>query len=89
MTELVLEDLAARLKWARGMSGLTALDVCRKAQLSKAHVSMIESGRRKRIDVQTAQAIASVLGISWAWLLSGEGDAPTPEQIRQAIDGAA
>jgi transcriptional regulator with XRE-family HTH domain len=89
MAEPANEDVASRLKFARGMSGLSQNALSIRSGLSKAHVNLIESGTRRRIDVHTAQAIAGVLGISWAWLLSGEGDAPTAEQIQQAITGAA
>lgn len=82
-----LEDLAARLAWARGIAGLSPEALSVRAGLAKSHVRLIES--RRGMNVVTAQKIAPVLGVAWAWLLSGEGDAPTEEQIKQAIAGAA
>lgn len=90
MAEPNCEDLAARLAWARSVAGLSAYALSVKAKLAKGHVLLIETHVRRNIDVKTAQSIAAVLGISWAWLLSGEGDPPTEAQIQQAIvDGAA
>jgi transcriptional regulator with XRE-family HTH domain len=89
MAEPESSDLAARLAWARGVSGLSAYALSRKAGLAKSHVSLIEARIRRKIEMGTAQSIAAVLGIDWAWLLSGEGAPPTEAQIHQAIDGAA
>ena len=83
------KDLAARLTWARSASGLTAYALSLKASLSKTHVAMIENHKRVDIEVATAQAIATVLGISWVWLLAGEGEPPTEAQIKKAVAGAA
>ena len=89
MVDLEFEDLAARVRWARERSGLSAEALSLKAGLAKSHVRLIERGTRRRIDIVTAQKIASALGIAWAWLLSGEGEPPTEAQIQQAIAGAA
>lgn len=82
-------DLSDRLSWARSVAGLSAYALSLRAKLNKTHVGLIETRLRKNIDIKTAQAIASVLGISWTWLLTGEGDTPTVSQIRAAIEGAA
>lgn len=89
MAEPELEDLAARLTWVRELSGLSCEALSLRAGLAKSHVRLIECRKRRRIDIITAQKIATVLGIAWAWLLSGEGEPPTGAQIQQAIAGAA
>lgn len=80
--------VAARLKWAREASGLSGRVLARKAGLSLSHVSIIESGKRRTVATSTANALATALGISWVWLLSGEGKAPSEGQIRDAVRAA-
>lgn len=83
-------DLADRLRWARAASGLSAYALSRRAGLgSVTHVALIENRDRKNIDIKTAQSIARALGLSWVWLLSGEGDIPTEKEIKSAVRGAA
>lgn len=84
-----MDDIAARLTWARTASGMTAYALSIRAGLSKTHCSMIENRERRKIEVETAQKISAVLGIPWPWLLSGEGNAPTEAQIKKAVAGAA
>ncbi len=79
-------DVASRLGWARSVSGLSAYALSNKAGLTPTHVALIESGRRQNIEVKTAKGLAAVLGIHWAWLLTGEGPRPTEAQIRNALD---
>lgn len=79
-----LTDVAARLAWARGISGLSAWALSKKAKLSCAHVGLIENGKRTHIHEATAKSLAEQLGVSWVWLLTGEGDEPSEEQIRAA-----
>lgn len=81
-----LPDLAARLTWARGVSGLRASALSRKAGLSASHVWLIEKGQRTNIDVATAQSLAAALGVPLLWLLLGEGRLPSQSQIRCAAD---
>jgi len=76
--------LAERLQRARAASGLSARELSLRAKLAEGHVSLIEKRRRKNIDMGTAKKLAGVLCVSWIWLLSGEGDAPTNDQIREA-----
>lgn len=81
-------DLADRLAWARTVAGISAYALSRKALKSKTHVGLIEHRIRKNIEMETAQKLAAVLGVSWSWLMSGEGVPPTEEQIRSASKAA-
>lgn len=89
MPQPQLQDVAARLSWARGVAGLSAQGLSRKAGLNKTHVAYIENRTRQAIDLGTARALAGVLGVSWVWLLAGEGERPTEAQIKRASQGAA
>lgn len=82
-------DLAARLTWIRAASGLSAGALSDMAGLTRSHVALIESGAKKNIHMKTARCIAEVLGISWSWLLSGEGEPPTEMQIQKAVRSRA
>lgn len=80
--------LPERLAAARQFAGLSARALDRLAGLGEGHVSMIESGRRPRIEAGTAEALARVLGLSLDWLLAGSGKAPRPKAIREAVAAA-
>lgn len=82
------KDLADRLAWARTVAGISAYALSRRALKSKTHVGLIEHGLRKNIDMETAQKLAAVLGVSWIWLKAGEGPPPTEAQIRAAVKAA-
>lgn len=41
--------------------------------LSQAHLSNVENGKRENPGTDTLMAIANSLGVSFAWLISGEG----------------
>jgi transcriptional regulator with XRE-family HTH domain len=89
MKRVKFQDLAARLAWARGVSGLSAKALSLRAALSPSHVSMIESGERADIRFETAEQLAEVLGVPVLWLFKGAGDQPTESQIKKAVAGAA
>lgn len=81
--------VAERLKHARELvDGLGQRELDRLSTLGMGHVSMIESGRRPNIEGATAVKLARVLGVSVDWLLTGEGDDPTADQVRAAVERA-
>lgn len=49
---------------------------------------MIETGRRKNIERETARALARVLGCTVGWLLEGEGAEPSAEEVKAAVERA-
>jgi transcriptional regulator with XRE-family HTH domain len=81
--------VAERLKWARELiDDLGQRELDRLSGLGMGHVSMIESGRRPNIEGATAVKLARVLGVSVDWLLTGEGDEPTTDQVRASVERA-
>lgn len=74
--------IAERLQWAREMAGMSQRRLAKLADLGDATVRHIESSAPESIDVTTARKIGAVLGCSPAWLLTGEGEAPTEEALR-------
>ncbi len=80
--------LRERLAFARGLSGLNPTRLSVLAELARGHVGLIESARIESPDVDTARALARVLGLSLVWLLEGEGEVPTEEGVRSAVEEA-
>lgn len=83
-----MDTLPSRLGWARKLAGLSSREVDRLAGLTLGHAHLIESGRRPRIEVETAQGLARVFGTSIDWLASGLGTAPSEQQIADAVSRA-
>jgi transcriptional regulator with XRE-family HTH domain len=75
--------LAERLSWSREQARLSKAELEALAGLPPTSVHYIERGRSP--SAEALQRIAAVLGASTNWLLSGEGQAPTPEAIVLAV----
>ena len=77
-----------RIALARSLAGIPRSDLDALAGLGRGHVSMIETGRRPNLEAKTAVALASVLGVTTDWLLTGEGKAPTKRAVHAAVERA-
>ena len=84
-----LSTVAARLAFARGLSGLSQRALSLRAGLTRPHVGMIESGARRELRYETMRALATTLGVSIPWLMIGEGVTPSERTIRTAVGRAA
>lgn len=84
-----MQTLGERLRWAREASGLSQRALSARAQLSPRHVGLIELDTYKTIEGTTASKIAGVFGVSLDWLLSGAGEVPTAEAIKESAGRAA
>ena len=83
------DSLGTRLGKLREQSGLSLTELGELARLkSPSHIGMIERGQRPHIEAATAVAICRVLGCSVEWLVLGEGDAPSPDSVRAAVERA-
>lgn len=83
-------DIAERLKWARGITGLSQKRLANAAGLqSDGPVRHLESGLTKTVESGTAVALSAVLGCSVDWLLTGEGDPPNEETLRALSEPGA
>lgn len=67
--------VAPRIKAARESLGISARELDRRASLREGHTSIIES-RDRDIETETAAKIATALGVSLDWLITGNGDGP-------------
>ena len=70
----------------------TPWEISTLAGLAPSHVALIlRRGAERRgagLSGKTAAALAKVLGCSTDWLLTGEGERPTPEAVRAAVERA-
>jgi transcriptional regulator with XRE-family HTH domain len=80
------DSLGSRVRYLRQLGGISASDLAHLAALkSRTHVGLIENGTRQTPSGETVVAIARVLGTSAEWLITGEGDGPTEDDVRAAI----
>ena len=80
------ETVGERLEWVRSMVGLPAREVDRLAGLTENHTRAIERKYGTRIQVDTIEKIATAIGVSPSWLSFGDGEIPSEEQIRRAVE---
>ena len=66
-----MQCLADRVRMARTRSGISTDDLDRKAGLAIGHTYKIETGKRLSPSIETVAAIASALGVSIDWLITG------------------
>jgi len=73
-----------RIAALRALAGLERPDLEHLADLSRGHVWLIEDGRRKKIEADTASRIARVFGVSIELLL-GEDRLPGADDVQAAV----
>jgi transcriptional regulator with XRE-family HTH domain len=84
------DTLGKRLLRLRTKAGLSVSELARTAGLkSPSHIGLIERGERVEIAAQTALALSKTLGVSVEWLVNGEGDEPTEDAVKTAVERAA
>lgn len=73
----------------RTKAGLGMAELARLAGLkSPSHIGLIERGEREGIAVQTAMALSRTLGAPLEWLVEGQGDEPSEDAVRRAVERA-
>jgi len=80
--------LSKGLSKPREVAGLSGRELDRLSGLGEGHTRMIETGDRTRLEVETAQKLATTLGTSIDWLVFGNGDPPKPGDIAAAVQAA-
>lgn len=71
--EMILMNIASRLKRARKSRGYTQDALANKIGVSRGVISNIEYGKTEP-QALVADAICNVLGINESWLILGQGD---------------
>lgn len=64
---------AERLKFAIKEQGMTQAELAKSVGVSQGTISSMATGKVKAIDTPRAEAIATALSVSFAWLMNGEG----------------
>ena len=77
--------LSDRLRWARGLTELSAKQLARLAGLHETHVTLIERGHRTALRASTISKLAGALGVRESWLWGGSGRLPSERSIRAAV----
>lgn len=79
------EKIAARIKGARVMAGLSQAQAADKLNLQRPAISEIEAGKRK-VNVEEAIQMAELYRVDLSWLLCQEqnDDTNLPEQVKFA-----
>lgn len=82
-------SVGARLRLAREMvPDFSQRELDRLAGRREGQCGMIESRAQRVLDPDVALAYATALGCTRRWLVLGEGDPPTAEAIREAVEAA-
>lgn len=66
-------SFAERLKFAIKEQGMTQAELAKSVGVSQGTISSMVTGKVKAIDTPRAEAIATALSVSFAWLMNGEG----------------
>lgn len=84
-----LTKLSGRLKYARKLRGKSMQQIEDAVELTRGHLSRIESEQRKNLTPETIRKIARYLDVSYGWLADNEGPVPTESTDRYADQVAA
>jgi transcriptional regulator with XRE-family HTH domain len=79
------ESCGARLRFARGLTGLKAHELSVLAGFAAGYVGLIENNRRSDLRISTVKRLSTTLGVDFAWLAIGQGAPPTAKVVRKAI----
>lgn len=81
--------LAVRLcALACHVEGLTWRELDRLAGLGEGHAAQIANGTKRNPWLSTVRKIAEVFGVPTAYLYEGQGEPPSPEELRATLKRA-
>lgn len=83
-----LTSLAMRVAFARELSGLTPRGLSVIAGLDPTHVRLIETGERPKLYGETLVMLARALGTTAEWLITGDGNPPTRDEVLAGVERA-
>lgn len=84
-----VDTLGSRLNAVRTLAELSQAELARLAGLkSTRHIGLIEEDERANPTLETTKGLCRAVGMSLDWFLLGKGEAPTLEQVRQAVAAA-
>lgn len=87
-SEKAPSDLGRRVASLRRAAGIGARTLSLRIGATHSVIAQLESGDIQDLRSSLALPLARSLGVTVEFLLTGEGKAPTPEQVRAAFDSA-
>jgi hypothetical protein len=83
-----MDTLAERAAWLASHTGVSLSETDALAGKTRGHWQAIVAGNATNPTLSTLSAYAEVCGASVGWLGKGEGDAPSPDDVKAAIERA-
>lgn len=80
--------IGRRLARLAKLAGLTHRDLAALTGVSRSAPGALFRGEIPHPQITTIAPLARVLGAPWDWLVSGEGEPPTKEQVLSAVERA-
>ncbi len=77
--------IGARLGGARRRIALSQRALAHLAGVAPSYLCQVEDGRRGELSVVHLARVASVLGVSFDWLIAGRGERPTMRELVAAV----
>jgi transcriptional regulator with XRE-family HTH domain len=65
--------LRIQLKQLREAHGLTQAELAERANVARATINRIETGRQRRVDLDVLEKVAAALGVSPGLLIAEDG----------------
>jgi transcriptional regulator with XRE-family HTH domain len=83
-------SIGERLRRLRNhVVGLTVRELSALAGLkAPTHVGLLEAGKRPNPSAETLVALAQVLGTTVEWIVTGEGNEPSADEVHAAVNRA-
>lgn len=82
------QTLPERIRYARGLAGLSARRVAILAGRHPQWLTAVERGVNRAPSAVALSAVARVLGVTVEWLLEGTGGGPTVGSVQAASEEA-
>lgn len=81
-----LQTIGDRLAFVRGLAGVSSNHLARLAGLpASSHLRLLERGGRRNVAAATVAKLATALGVTTDWLISGIGNEPEEASVKKAV----
>lgn len=81
-------DFGERIRSLRLSADMSLRELDALAGLHAGHTRQIENGTGKKVAADTLKKIRAVFGVSFAWLLEGEGPQPNARKVADSVASA-
>lgn len=84
-TLALAQAIGGRLAGARRRVALSQQALAHLAGVAPSYLCQVEGGRRGELSVAHLARVASVLGLSFDWLITGRGEPPSMRELCAAV----